>query len=80
MPNLFSQPKIIQPSLQFLHQGICKPILFGRQTFVLGKCPPGVKYCVLSLAFVLPSAVILSICIKYMDQFVNPDLIGQHSH
>ena len=36
MSNLFSQPKIIQPSLHFLNQGICKPILCGCQTFVLG--------------------------------------------
>ena len=57
MSNLFSQPKIIQPSLHFLHHGICKPILCGCQTFVLGKCPPGAEYCVLPLAFVLPSAV-----------------------
>ena len=57
MSNLFSQPKIIQPSLHFLHQGIRKPIFCGCQTFVLGKCPPGAEYCVLPLAFVLPSAV-----------------------
>ena len=35
--------KIIQPSLHFLHQGFCKAILCGCQTFVLGKCPPGAK-------------------------------------
>ena len=55
MSNLFSQPKTIQPFLHFLHQGICKPILCGCQTFVLSKCPPEAEYCVLPLAFVLPS-------------------------
>ena len=53
----FSNPKIIQPSLHFPHQAIWKPILCGRQTFVLGKCPPGTEYCVLFLAFVLQFAV-----------------------
>ena len=62
-----------------------KPILGGRETFVLGKYPPGTEYCVLLLTFVLPSAVnTLSICIKNMDQFVNQDvnlvLISQHSN
>ena len=58
MSNLFSQPKTIQPSLHFHHQGIFTSLFcVGTcQTFVLGKCPPGAEYCVLPLAFVLPSA------------------------
>ena len=32
--------------LHFLDQDIWKPILCGRQTFVLGKFPPGAGYCV----------------------------------
>ena len=34
-----------------MHKVYWKPILCGCQTFVLGKCPPGTRYCVLPLAY-----------------------------
>ena len=37
----FSNLKIIQTSLHFLHKGIWKSVLCGHKTFVLGKLPPG---------------------------------------
>ena len=53
----FPNPKFIQLSLHFLHQGIWKPILGWCQTFVIGKLSPGIGYWVPPLAFVLPCAV-----------------------
>ena len=69
--NCFPNSKIVQPSLHFLRQGIWKPILCGHQTFILGKFPQG-----LGTVFPLSICVAfcckhISICMKYMDQFVN---------
>ena len=70
--NCFPNSKIVQPSLHFLCQGICKPILCREQTFILGKFPQGLGTVFpLSIYVAFCCKYILSICMKYMDQFVN---------